>query len=644
MEGLNAAALINLTGFAVGTALYVLIAVMVIRHRGGSPLFSGVNRLLLTTSALGLLWNLGELFLFVQRDLAFAKVPPLITALSYSALGFLPSVVVHSAETDESSHWPKYPAYALSSAAAVLHIYFAVYTGTAPSQGGLMLMTIGAAAMTVGLLVLSFTQKLEKKLIWAGALLIFAASALHLGGGRENNSWLIELVGHQSSLPLALAILYQNYKFGFGDLFLKRALSLILLTALAFGLYVFVANPLLRFHETHDRNDVQAISLIIFLWVATALVYPLLHKFAGWFVDKVVLKRADYAKLQLDLARDFEVTDTPRAILHEMSSKLASVLTAARSGWREIEASAAERDFNVVSISGDETKIHLPTAEPPFYEVWMGEFQGGRRLLSDETAMLEAAAYSAARRMDALRVLHERCEQEIREEEFSKLAAEAKLTALRSQINPHFLFNALTTIGYLIRTEPDKAGQTLLQLTRLLRSVLSEPVEFWKLEDEMRLIENYLVIERARFEERLGVEIDIPEDIMGLSVPSLILQPLVENAIKHAVSENVAGGTIRIAARKVLVEGRGVVELTVEDSGPRDASSLSYKPEGIGLKNVRERIESCYPDGGHFTIEPKNGGTLCSIEIPQSEEFVHASAVRAAVQFSYEQDQIDHRR
>src|SRR5690606_36244972 len=289
-------------------------------------------------------------------------------------------------------------------------------------------------------------------------------------------------------------------------------------------------------------------------------------------------------------------------------------------------------------------KIHLPTAEPPFYEVWLEDFQGGRRLLSDETAMLETAAFAAARRIDALRVLHERCEQEIREEEFSKLAAEAKLTALRSQINPHFLFNALTTIGYLIRTAPEKAGQTLLQLTRLLRSVLSEPVEFWNLEDEMRLIENYLVIERARFEERLAVDIDIPEDIMGLSVPSLILQPLVENAIKHAVSENVAGGQIRIAASRIHDEAGDAIELTIKDSGPRDISSVTYEPEGIGLKNVRERIASCYPDEGRFTIERADNGTLCTIRIPQSEEFVHASAVRAAVQLSYEQDHIDHRR
>jgi len=644
MEALNAAALINLIGFAVGIALYLMIAAMVIRHRT-SGLLNGVNLLLLVTSALGLLWNIGELFLFVQSDLTFTAVPPILTAISYSALGFLPSVVVHSTQTDESSpRWPKYGAYALSSAAAVLHIYDALILGIAPSQAALRLMTFGAAAMAVGLLILSLTRKLEKKLIWAGALVIFAASSLHLGGGREGSSWVIELAAHQSSLPLALAILYQNYRFGFGDLFLKRAISLILLATFAFGLYVFVANPLLRFHETHDRNDVQAISLIILLWVITALVYPLLHKFAGWFVDKVILRRADYAKLQLDLARDFEVTDTPKEILDDLTEKVASVLTAADFDWSETNGSITERNFTTVSIDPNKATLHLPTAEPPFYEINIGGFHGGRRLLSDEVSMLENVTFSASRRIDALRAIHERCVQEVREEEFSKLAAEAQLKALRSQVNPHFLFNALTTIGYLIKTSPEKAGQTLLQLTRLLRGVLSDSVEFWTLEDEMSLIDDYLIIERARFEERLNVEIDVPDDLKSLSVPSLILQPLVENAIKHAISENVAGGTITIMVRREEFAGEESVKITVADTGRGKKDPISYEPEGIGIKNVRERIASYYHARGDFRVEHKGRGTECTIEIPLGESSPHSSAIRAAVQLNYEQDQIDHRR
>ena len=116
--------------------------------------------------------------------------------------------------------------------------------------------------MLIGLLIFNFRQTLENKAVWITALLIFAVSALHLSSQAEENSWLVELVAHQSSLPLALAILLQDYRFAFADLFLKRALSLLLLASLAFGLYVFVAVPLLAWHETHDRNDVQAAVIV----------------------------------------------------------------------------------------------------------------------------------------------------------------------------------------------------------------------------------------------------------------------------------------------------------------------------------------------------------------------------------------------
>src|SRR5690606_449275 len=122
-------------------------------------------------------------------------------------------------------------------------------------------------------------------------------------------------------------------------------------------------------------------------------------------------------------------------------------------------------------------------------------------------------------------------------------------TALRAQINPHFLFNALTTIGYLIEAAPDKALQTLLQLTKLLRAVVSRQAEFTTLRDELNLIESYLEIEKARFEERLMLSVDVDPSLRRIKIPSLILQPLVENAVKHGIAENTAGGEIAISAR-----------------------------------------------------------------------------------------------
>ncbi len=137
---------------------------------------------------------------------------------------------------------------------------------------------------------------------------------------------------------------------------------------------------------------------------------------------------------------------------------------------------------------------------------------------------------------------------QLREEEMLKLTAEAELKALRAQVNPHFLFNALTTIGYLIETAPPRALNTLMQLTALLRGVLKSEGEFTTLGRELELVEHYLKIEHERFEERLRVRIDVPQALRAIRIPTLVLQPLVENAIKHGVAPSRTGGDVEVSA------------------------------------------------------------------------------------------------
>lgn len=618
MNSLNAALLINLIGFTVGMALYGMIAAMVVRHRSSAQL-ENVDRLLLTTAALGLLWNVGELYASIRQDFVPGGISPWIVAVAFSALGFLPSVVVHSAQADEEgTHWLSYGAYLLSTFAAVLHFFGAASGSDVPSGLALQTQTIGAVALAACLLLFNFRQTLEKKSIWTSALLVFAVSALHLSAEqREGRSWLIELVAHQASLPLALTILYQNYRFAFADLFLKRAISLILLALTSFGLYTYIASPLLKYHETHDRDDVQAIGLILTLWIGTALIYPLLYKLAIWLVDKVLLHRADYAALQFDLAREIEQVDSIESVLETIRERLAGVLTARTSAWSPIDEKTSELKLVAVDFTPNDAHVFIPTAESPYFEISLSDLYGGRRLLSDEIATLEAVALTTARRIDVLRVSNERYEQKFREQEFAKLAAEAQLTTLRSQINPHFLFNALTTLGYLIKTSPDKAYDTLLRLTQLLRGVLRSTGEFSTLGEEIDLVKSYLDIERARFEERLNVGIDIPDSLRNMTVPSLILQPLVENAIKHGISENKNGGEIRISASVGGETGNSLLHLSVWDSGAGINGKRSDGSGGIGLRNIRERLESHYGKTANLNLEVKNGkGTEATLDLP----------------------------
>ncbi len=615
MYSLNSASLINLLGFAVGLALYSLLLVMVMQHRRKD---SKIDRLLLLTGILGVFWNAGELFAVIWRDFAQNPISPFLIAVSYSALGFLPSVVVNSAENEnKNSRFLTITAYGLSIFAAFLHFQSAFTNGVVPSNLALKLLTFGSVALVAGLLFFNYKQKLENKTVWIAALLIFAVSALHLSSKTEDANWFIELIAHQSSLPLVLAILIQDYRFAFADLFLKRSLSLLLLALTAFSLYVFVAQPLGYLHSSHEENDPLATGVLLVLWIATALTYPGLHKFSVWLVDKILLKRINYEDLQKDISRRIEQIESPDGVLDKVSKDLGNALTAKNFSWTEVYENDQENTLPFVELSREKSYVFVPTHESPFYKIHLQNFVGGRRLLSEEVEMLESVSLLTARKIDALRIVHERCEQEIREQEYTKLTTEAQLTALRSQVNPHFLFNALTTIGYLIQTAPDTAFQTLMKLTQLLRSVLNSNSEFCTLGEELKLIENYLDIEKARFEERLTIEIDVPKELESIRVPSLILQPLVENAVKHGISENKNGGTVRISANVKHTGQEVSLNLEVFDSGAGRSEKDFATSNGIGLENIKGRLKSYYGNKAKLSFDKDSQkGSLARVEIP----------------------------
>jgi LytS/YehU family sensor histidine kinase len=319
--------------------------------------------------------------------------------------------------------------------------------------------------------------------------------------------------------------------------------------------------------------------------------------------------------LQKQIAQTVEAQDNTASILDAISDKLGFALTANQAGWREADKNYESRIANYDLLNPDSTEIIIPTAEPPFYQINLGGFTGGRRLLSDEIEMLETVALQTARRIDALRVSHERYDLKIREQQTAKLATEAELRALRAQLNPHFLFNALTTVGYLIQTAPDKAVETLLRLTQLLRGVLRSTGEFATLGDELKLIESYLEIERARFEERLRVVIDVSPDLHRIKIPSLILQPIVENAVKHGISNSKKGGEVKITAR---LDGTNLIlEVADTGAGVGPEKLIETRARGVGLSNIEQRLYAHFKDAARFEIKSETGvGTVSKIVFP----------------------------
>lgn len=193
-------------------------------------------------------------------------------------------------------------------------------------------------------------------------------------------------------------------------------------------------------------------------------------------------------------------------------------------------------------------------------------------------------------------------------------AAEAQLTLLQSQLEPHMLFNTLAHLRVLIKLRPDEAQRMLDRLIDYLRATLqaSRATEH-TLAEEFERLSDYLALMQIRMGERLRVQLDLPADLAALPLPPLLLQPLVENAIKHGLEPHVDGGLLRVSASRT--NGRLVLE--VADSGAGLASATRLPGTGFGLSQVRQRLDQRYGPAARFDLLPQpEGGSLARLEIP----------------------------
>ena len=222
-------------------------------------------------------------------------------------------------------------------------------------------------------------------------------------------------------------------------------------------------------------------------------------------------------------------------------------------------------------------------------------------------------------------------------EEHERLLLQARMEALQSQINPHFLFNTLNSISSLVRVEPDTARLLIVKLANILRRLLRQTEAFLTLREELEFVDDYLDIEVVRFgPEKLRVVKEIEPGSLNSMVPSMLLQPLVENSIKHGLSPRIEGGSITLRSR--LTDDRLTIEL--EDDGvgmsTGDGWEESVWPSsggtGIGMQNVIERLKVLYGDAASMTVRSRDGsGTVVSLELPRMDEAAVAELTPAAL-------------
>lgn len=208
-------------------------------------------------------------------------------------------------------------------------------------------------------------------------------------------------------------------------------------------------------------------------------------------------------------------------------------------------------------------------------------------------------------------------------EEQTRLLLEARLDALQRQINPHFLFNTLNSITSLVRSQPELAREMIVKLANILRILLKDREAFVPFADELAFTDDYLDIEQVRFGEKLRVVKEIADETLAVVVPSMLLQPLLENSIKHGLEPRIDGGTVTLRSR-MTPDGRLLIE--VEDDGVGISPGRSVAGEirrpgtGIGMKNVRERMQVLYGDAAEVKIESRPGrGTKVMLLMPVIE-------------------------
>jgi two-component system LytT family sensor kinase len=214
--------------------------------------------------------------------------------------------------------------------------------------------------------------------------------------------------------------------------------------------------------------------------------------------------------------------------------------------------------------------------------------------------------------------------------------ARAEVRALRAQISPHFIYNALTAIASFVRTDPERARELILEFAEFTRYSFRSHGEYTTLADELRSIDRYLTIERARFGERLQVRLQIAPEVLPVGLPFFCLQPLVENAVRHGLSRKPGLGTVTIAAQDAGAE----CAITVEDDGVGMDPLTLYQPadttepggpdggaQHVGLANVDERLRAAFGDAFGLVVETAVGaGTKVSMRVPKFHPSVRARA------------------
>lgn len=609
---------VNIIGHTTGAIIFGIFLALYLRDRNGS-----VERgswLSAAAAGLAFCWNAGSLAVLLAIQNA-SPTSAFLIAATFCCLSVLPAVLLHLS-LEGRMPWLAACGYGMAFLAVGMHCAAAISGVEAYRAEGLRLITIGFAVLTA-LSVARVARQHEQRgktsrVVASMCLLLFSTSFVHLGAGHASHAWSSEAALHHGGIPLALFILMQDYRFVLLDAFIRFLANALLAAAITVAsVQAAIALKLMEPIDT-ARGAILVLGVCIIL-----VLFAILRGVVQRWLTEAVFRRPNLETLLQRIRTGSDWRDET-----EFISWVADQLSAFMKAERALVMPQASCPAN---LANPELLFPAPASElqdlrnDPKYRwaeavvplrlsigevvyLLLGRRRGGRRYLSEDFRALGRLATAVTEQIERHR-----------DTEMQKLMVQTELRALQSQINPHFLFNALNTLYGIIPREASGARRTVLNLADIFRYSLHMPDKLIRLADEMEIVRAYLEIEKLRLGSRLRVEIDVDEMARDAKIPVLSIQPLVENAIKHGVSMSERPGWVRIIAK---ANGM-MISIAVEDSGCGDhakSTASAGSGMGLGLANVSKRLQLCYGSQSSISFQLGPSETTVRFVIPAPDE------------------------
>ena len=422
---------------------------------------------------------------------------------------------------------------------------------------------------------------------------------------------VLNLIARSTPLVFLIVSVYYENRIEFYDLVIKRGVLLLLTLVLTGAVLAIALGALQSLPEGAARPWLFAVLLL-----PVAMFMPSIHDRVGRLLDRWWF------------GREFTPIDAVKHVLSAMQQAAdePSLVSAAEATLSEMFRRRIAIRTDAQELPPETTlavEIRTSSADLPVRMAVIRE-PGKRPMLSEDVALLRSLGGVFGYMLENVRLQRKRQEQEQLAQELRLQSSRSELKALRAQINPHFLFNALNAIASLIHTDPARADAAVEQLAEVFRYTLRRSEQEWApLDQELAFARAYLDVEQARFGKRLEYAIHADEGVHRAHVPSMLLQTLVENAVKHGISRLRAPGRIDVHARR----RHGRITLEVRDSGPGPSadSSPAVHGESFGLRSVRDRLRGHFSDNAALHLTREGDVTVARIEMPLVEDLALAA-------------------